>query len=242
MLIGATSAIASAVARLCAGRGDTLWLLARDRRRLESLVDELGPAVAGHEAGDFDDFAANPDRIERAIAGLGGVDVALIAHGDLGDQLASERDFETARAILDTNLLSVVSLVIPLANHLEEQGSGTLAVTSSVAADRGRPRNYTYAAAKAGVNVLFQGLRTRLHARGVAIRILKLGPTDTPMTRDHAKNPLFATPEAVARGILRALEGGRSEVYLPGYWRPIMWGVRWLPEGIFQRVPFLSGR
>jgi len=242
MIIGATSAIAAAVARLCRERGDTLYLLARNGERLEGLASELGSCVAGFEAGDLNDFDANPARIERGLARLGGVDVALMAHGDLGDQLKSEHAFDEARDILDTNFRSVVSLSIPLANALEAQGRGVLAVMSSVAADRGRPRNYSYAAAKAGVNVYLQGLRTRLYGRGVSIRILKLGPTHTPMTRDHDKNALFATPDRIARGILRALAGRRSEVYLPGYWRPIMWGVRLLPEPLFQRISFLSGR
>ena len=52
----------------------------------------------------------------------------------------------------------------------------------------------------------------------------------------------IATPEGVARDILRTIERGRFSAYLPGYWRPSMAVVRNLPEPVFQRIPFLSGR
>lgn len=71
---------------------------------------------------------------------------------------------------------------------------------------------------------------------------LKLGPTHTPMSADHEKNLLFASPERVAAGVLSAIARGCPEAYVPGYWRPIMFIVRNLPEAIFQRVGSLSNR
>jgi decaprenylphospho-beta-D-erythro-pentofuranosid-2-ulose 2-reductase len=86
-------------------------------------------------------------------------------------------------------------------------------------------------------------VRSRLWARGVAVSTFKLGPVDTPMTADHPKNPLFATPAAIARSIVAHLDRGRGgEIHLPWYWAPIMGVVRRLPEPIFQRLAFLSGR
>lgn len=242
LMIGATSAIAAEVARLYAARGDSLYLLARSSEKLESLRASLGSAVIGYETGDFTEAETNPDRIRRAIDALGRVDLALIAHGDLGDQRKSESDYSEAYSQLDNNFLSTVSLLIPLANQLEEQGAGALAVLSSVAADRGRPRNYTYASAKAGINTYLEGLRSRLRKSGVRVHTLKLGPVDTPMTVDHTKDATFSTPKIVARGIVRAIDRGKSSAYVPGRWAIIMAVVRALPEAIFQKIPSLSGR
>jgi short-subunit dehydrogenase len=248
LIVGATSAIASAVARACAERGDRLFLIARDAKALSDLAGELreisglDDCVMGVASGDFNECESNSARVAQGLAALGSVDLALIAHGLLGDQLKSERDYSEARRITATNLDSVISFLIPIANALEAQGRGSVAVMSSVAAERGRPRNYTYAAAKAGVNTYLEGMRTRLWKAGVRVHILKLGPVDSPMTVDHPKNPLFATPDRVAGGILRAIERGRFAPYLPWYWWPIMLVVRNLPEVIVQRIPFLSGR
>ena len=149
---------------------------------------------------------------------------------------------QVAEQIARTNYVSVMALLIPLANHFEQQGGGRLAVLSTVAADRGRPRNYTYAAAKAALNVYLQGVRSRLYARGVGVHVIKLGPVDTPMTVDHAKNALFARSPDAARDILRAIERGKSEAYVPGFWRWIMVVVRNLPEPAFQRIGSLVNR
>jgi len=242
LIIGATSAVATATAKIYAKRGDRLFLIARNREALSALALELGACVVGTQDGDFNDVDDNPGRVALAIDSLGGLDLALIAHGDLGDQLRSERDFAEANSQLEVNLASCISFLIPIANHLEAARGGGIAVMSSVAAERGRPRNYTYAAAKAGVNVYLQGIGSRLWAAGVRVHILKLGPVDTPMTADHQKNFSFSTAEAAAQAIVRGIDRGRREIYVPGWWRPVMAVVRWLPEPIFQRIRFLSGR
>lgn len=242
LILGATSAIAADVARLYAGRGARLFLVGRSEEKLLPLVQELGTAVVGHECGDFaQDGEANGAQVGRAIAALGGLDVCLVAHGLIGDQLRSEAEFAEARRIIDTNFTSVVSQIIPLANHFEAQGSGHLAVISSVAGERGRPRNYTYGAAKGALTTYLQGVRSRLWPH-VHVHTIKLGPVVTPMTVDHPKNALFAQSPEVARQIVAAIDGGVAEPFVPWFWRPIMATVEYLPEPIFQRFGFLSGR
>jgi decaprenylphospho-beta-D-erythro-pentofuranosid-2-ulose 2-reductase len=242
LILGATSAIAAEVARIYSARGDRLHLVGRSRTKLlevaASCVDS--PAVTFATA-DFEHEDAEAV-IREALAALGNIDVALIAHGDLGDQLASESDFAEAERILRINFTSAVALLIPIANHFEHQRRGRVGVITSVAGVRGRPRNYTYGAAKAGLNTYLQGLRSRLYRYGVTVTSLKLGPVDTPMTAHHEKNVWFASPGPVARAIVAAVERGAREPYIPWIWALIMPLVRWTPEPIFQRVKFLSGR
>lgn len=242
LIFGATSAIAAEVAALCIARGDRVHLVGRSASKLKQLEERLAsPRLSAFQA-DFDNLDTNASVVAECINTLGTVDQVLVAHGVLGDQLATEANFEDAHAILRSNLLSAVSLLVPLANHLERQSHGTLAVITSVAGDRGRPRNYTYGAAKGALNLYLQGLRTRLYPFGVRICTLKLGPVHTPMTADHPKNALFAEPKDVARSILKAIDAGAAEVYVPGKWRVIMALVRNAPEAVVQRLSFLSGR
>jgi decaprenylphospho-beta-D-erythro-pentofuranosid-2-ulose 2-reductase len=241
-IFGATSAVAQAVARAYAARGARLALVGRNTRKLRALADELPEHVVFLHAQDFSQTDAAHACVSAVQRELGRIDVALIAHGLLGDQQASEHDVEVALELAQVNFTSVVALLIPLANLLAVQGSGQIAVISSVAAERGRPRNYTYAAAKAALNTYLQGLRSRLYQSGVTVHTIKLGPTDTPMTVDHRKNALFASREQVARGIVAALERNVSEAYVPGFWRYIMFVVRNLPEPVFQRIGALSDR
>lgn len=241
LILGATSAIAAAVARRYAQGGARLHLVGRSREKLQALVAEL-PALTSSTVADFSDVAAAEGVIAEAFTQLGGVDVALIAHGDLGDQLASEQSFAAAEAVLCANFTSAVALLVPLANRLEQARSGVIGVITSVAGDRGRPRNYTYGAAKGALGIYLQGLRSRLYRSNVHVVTLKLGPVDTPMTVSHPKNALFAKPEPVAESIVRALSRHTPEVYVPWFWGAIMPIVRNTPERLFQLLPFLSGR
>jgi short-subunit dehydrogenase len=246
LFLGATSCIAGEVAALHAARGDRLHFVGRNREKLDALVARCASISSANSitsaTADFDDLAANARVIEDSIAAMGGLDRALLAHGALGDQLESERSFDAAEALLRTNLLSAIAQIIPIANHFERQRSGSLGVITSVAGDRGRPRNYTYGAAKGALNVYLQGVRTRLYEAGVKITTIKLGPVDTPMTRDHEKNVFFGRPEPVAKEIVRAMDRGVPEAYVPAIWAAIMPVVTRTPEMIFQRLPFLSGR
>jgi decaprenylphospho-beta-D-erythro-pentofuranosid-2-ulose 2-reductase len=245
LVFGATSAIAVEVAMLHARRGARLHLIGRDPQKLAAAAASCACETAAKvttASADFDDMAANEGLVAAAVAELGGVDSVLIAHGYLGDQLETERSFDAAEKTLRTNFLSVVSLLVPLANHLEAQGRGRLGVITSVAGDRGRPRNYTYGAAKGALNIYLQGLRTRLYASGVTVTTLKLGPVDSPMTKDHKKHLLFGQPARVARGIVHAMDAGTPEAYVPSFWSAIMPVVKNTPERVFQKLSFLSGR
>jgi len=243
LIFGATSAVAAEVAVLCAARGDRLHLVARNPEKLVEVAHRCAAAAqVSTQTADFAELEQNEDCVKRALAALGRVDCVLIAYGELGDQMASERSFTEAERTLRVNFTSVVSLLIPIANHLEQQKAGTVGVITSVAGDRGRPRNYTYGAAKGALNVYLQGLRTRLYASGVSVTTVKLGPVDTPMTRDHDKHLLFGKPKSVARSILHALDARVPEAYVPSFWRAAMPIVKNTPEWLFQRLPFLSGR
>ncbi|MBC8069896.1 MAG: SDR family NAD(P)-dependent oxidoreductase [Deltaproteobacteria bacterium] len=242
LILGATSAIAAEIALRYAQRGATLYLVGRSAEKLTDVCARLGDAVLGWELADLDETARNAAVVERAITTLGGLDIAVIAHGLLGDQRASEHDWAAADQILRTNLASPVSLLLPIADHCERVGAGHIAVLSSVAGDRGRPRNFTYGAAKAGLTVYLQGLRSRLWSAGVGVHTFKLGPVDTPMTVDHPKSILFARADAVAETIVEGIDRGVAEAYVPKFWRPILGVVRRLPESWFQRVGALAGR
>lgn len=247
LVLGATSAIAAEVALLYAGRGARLHLVGRNGGKLAEVAARCSgahptPRQVTTQQADFADLDGGSDVVATALATLGGVDVALIAHGDLGDQRAAEASFAEADRIFRINLLGAVALLVPLANHLEAARGGTLAVITSVAGERGRPRNYTYGAAKGALTLYLQGVRSRLFAAGVTVTTIKLGPVDTPMTVDHEKNLLFATAPRVAAEIVSAIDDGAGEVHVPRFWGAIMPVVRNLPERVFQRLSFLSGR
>jgi len=241
LILGAASAIARAVARDYAQTGARLFLVARDPERLDTIAADLrvrGAAQVDVLAADLVDRDRHPEIVAAAADALPALGTVLIAHGSLPDQQACEADARLALQALDVNFLSVVSLCTEIANLFSARGAGTIAVISSVAGDRGRQSNYVYGAAKGGLNVFLQGLRNRLQPRGVHVLTIKPGFVATPMTAHlpDRNGPLWAQPEDVAHGIIKAIDKQRNDVYLPGFWAIIMLIIRSVPEAIFKRL------
>lgn len=241
LIIGATSAIAQATEELLARGGDEMFLVARNRNRLEAIRDDLRvryEAKVNVGVLDVQGLEQHDAILAEAFEKLGRVDLVIIAHGHLPDQRACEASPDRTLDAFFVNALSVIALLTHLTPRLEAQGHGTVAVISSVAGDRGRRSNYVYGSAKGAVSLFLQGLRSRLHPSGIKVLTIKPGLVDTPMTARFEKGFLWASAPQVAKGILRALEGSRDVVYLPWYWRWIMLVVRMIPERLFKRLSF----
>lgn len=239
LIVGATSAIAEATARRFAARGHSLYLLARNGERLESLAADLkvrGAARVFHAPFEANDLDAQEALLARVDSELGGIDQVLVAHGTLGDQKACEASVEATLQELNTNALSVIALLTRLANRFEAQRHGCIAVIGSVAGDRGRQSNYVYGTAKGALAIFLQGLRNRLAKSHVQVLTIKPGFVDTPMTAAFPKGPLWASPEKIAADIERAIERKRNVLYTPFFWWPIMAVIKSVPEMIFKRL------
>jgi short-subunit dehydrogenase len=240
LIVGATSAIAQATARRFAAKGDHLFVTGRAPERVEMVRQDLavrGAASAGALALDANDRARHEALLDAAEQAMGGLDTVLIAHGVLSEQKACEASVERTLADIETNALGVIALLTLVANRFEARRGGTIAVISSVAGDRGRKSNYVYGAAKGMVTLFLQGLRNRLAAAEVQVLTIKPGFVDTPMTAAIPKGgPLWAKPDAIAEGIVAAIEKKRDVVYLPWFWRWIMLIIRLIPERVFKRL------
>jgi decaprenylphospho-beta-D-erythro-pentofuranosid-2-ulose 2-reductase len=239
LIVGAGSAIAQASARIFAARGDALFLVGRKAPVLEAMAMDLkvrGAAQVCTEVLDANDFAGHGPMLDRAQALLGGLDTVLVAYGTLSDQKACEASADLTVRELTNNAVSVAALLTALAARFEAQRKGTIAVIASVAGDRGRQSNYVYGSAKSLVATFASGMRQRLAKSGVAVITIKPGFVDTPMTAAFRKGALWATPQRVAAGIVRAIDRSAQVVYLPWFWRLIMLIIRAIPEGVFVRL------
>lgn len=241
LVLGATSAIAIGTMRLMAPRGAHFYLVARDGEKLNAIVRDLtvrGASSVTARIADLNDMRLHQPLLEEAAATLGTIEMALIAHGILGTQEEAQASYFHAETILRTNFLSPVSLATWLANYFEATRQGTLAVISSVAGDRGRKSNYVYGAGKGGLNVFLDGVRNRIDRAGVQVLTIRPGFVSTPMTAHLRQGILFASPQAVGRGILRAVASKKDIVYVPGFWAMIMWVVCKIPERVFKKLNF----
>lgn len=258
VIFGACSAIAQATARLWAKKKMHLILIDRDEAKLNIVADDLKVRGAGRVQTFTADLANTGIHAElwsqiknslQATPPAGGLQlpaIVLMAYGTLGNQKAGEKDFAVAEKELQTNFISVVSLLTLIANDFESASAlqatsyklkaASIAVISSVAGDRGRQSNYIYGTAKGALTIFLSGLRNRLAKKGVNVITIKPGFVDTPMTAEFKKGLLWVKPEAIAKGIVNAINKKKSTVYLPWFWRYIMLVINSIPETLFKKM------
>lgn len=240
IIFGATSTLASKTAERYASDGDSLTLVARNQSRLDELRAHLTVLGANNVKSMIHDFS-HLEGIESLISEVSNgtqIDIAIIAHGTLTDQSKSEQDLHYLEQEFNVNALSVIKLCAALANTMEQQKSGTLAVFGSVAGDRGRPSNYSYGATKSAIESFCSGLRCRLFQSNVNLLLIKPGIILTAMTEDLDNLPekLVAKPEVVANDVYEAIRKGKSVLYTPFFWQFIMLVIKFVPNFIFKKL------
>lgn len=242
VIFGATSAIAEQVARQLVSQGASLFCVGRNNNKLTAIVDDLKVRAGTNQkiegfCCDLVNIKQHQAIIERAQDVLGDIDAVLIAHGTLPTQQDCENSVDLTLKEIETNALSIISLLTLLANYFEPKQKGVISVISSVAGDRGRQSNYVYGASKGMVSLFLQGLRNRLAQKGVDVVTIKPGFVDTPMTASFNKSGLlWSKPDKIAQGIVSAMVKGKNEVYLPGFWWGIMFMIKHIPESIFKKM------
>ena len=241
LILGANSAMARALARKLAGPDVRLLLAGRNIQEIEKTAADIQlrcqqcpqPLVFPFEA---DKTETHEAFLRRVLDKAGAIDAAYLFFGQMYAQTEAQNDFRLTREMLMINYVGAVSILEQLAAYMEERRNGLIVGVSSVAGDRGRQSNYLYGSSKAALSAYLQGLRNRLARSNVHVLTVKPGMVDTPMTRDLKKGLLFSKPEVIADGIVRAVRKRKDSVYLPGYWRWIMWVIRQVPETVFKRM------
>lgn len=240
VVIGATSAIAESVCRKYAEQGSKLFLTGRNEQKLEVIAADLkvrGASDLQLAPLDIMEPATFSSVVDKAAVFLGNIDVVLIAPGSLPVQAECETDINQLIQQINLNGTYQIALAQLFANKLKEQKSGTLAVISSPAGDRGRQSNYIYGAAKGGLSIFAQGARNSLNKKGVHVLVIKPGFVITPMTSEFDRSgPLWVKPEVIADAIVSAVDKKKNSIYAPKIWFFIMTIIKSIPEPIFKRL------
>lgn len=232
-VLGSTSTVAIAICRGLAERGCRRFhLLARNLERNQAVANELHERFGAEVSCETVDLLA-PQPFQPHFSEV--FDLYLVAAGNLGDAERARSDAAEAQAITQANFTGLIPWLTAIVSPERIQQPGALWVFSSVAADRGRPSNYHYGAAKAGLLRFCEGLLLRCHGTPFAVRILKAGFIASPMTEGKAPPALCASPEQIAADLLRR-PFRRGIETIPWWWRPLMAVVRRLPARVAAKL------
>ena len=223
LITGASSGLGAEMARQYAERGRELALCARRLDRMEQLREEI---VARHPSAnvviralDVDDHEAVFTVFRDLADTLGGLDRVVVNAGlGKGAPLGTGR-FDANRQTAMTNFVAALAQCEAAMEIFRAAGQGHLVVISSMSALRGLPRNLTtYAASKAGVAALAEGIRAELVGSPIAVTTLYPGYIASEMNEQAAQRaPMIASTEHGVRAIVRASEREVAEAVVPAW-------------------------
>ncbi|MFD6389054.1 SDR family oxidoreductase [Nocardia sp. NPDC055029] len=242
VITGASSGLGAEMARQFAARGHDLGLCARRVDRLDALRAELvaaHPGIVVHTAAlDVTDDAAVQTTFEKFRAEFGTLDRVVVNAGiGHGAALGTGGHAANRRTAL-TNFVGALSQSEHALAVFRAQGHGHLVLISSFSAVRGMRRSMTtYAASKAGVAALAEGLRSE-RIPGVDISLICPGYIRSEMTQDQADRAKFMVDTETGVGaMVRAIEARKAVAYVPAWpWVPLAVAIKVLPLSIVRKL------
>lgn len=240
LILGATSAIAIATARLWAEKRYTFILIGRNQSRLDAVQKDLiarGAVNVKTAVCDVTPTEEFTTLFSKLLSDETQIDIFFIASGMLPSQEACETYPEPLSYNIDVNAKSSLIALNLVSQFMVKQNYGQILVITSVAGDRGRKSNFAYGAAKKMVSVFVEGLAHKFHKTPINVIDIKPGLVNSPMTQHiDKKGALWSSPEKIA-GIIVKHEASQSRtVYAPPFWFFIMLVIRSMPSIIFRRT------
>jgi short-subunit dehydrogenase len=238
-LIGASSGIGEATARLLMQRGARVALTSRNEAALKHLAD----AQAHVAAADITDRASLQAAFDDICSTFGGIDIAIINAGTHRPVRAWELDAIAAEKLVQVNLVGAINASALLAPYFAQSGGGRLALTASVAGYGGLPTGLVYGATKAALINFAETLYLDLAPRGVAVHLINPGFVKTPLTDlNNFKMPALIEAGEAAREILAGIERGAFEIHFPRRFTRMMKWLNLLPySSYFPLVHKITG-
>ena len=242
LVLGGTSDIALAVTRrLVNDRTTTVVLAGRDDAALARSAEELrahGATLVETVLFDAGDLSSAAPTIDAAFAAAGGsIDLVLVAVGLLGDQDKLDDDAQGTASLFSVNLTWPAAALAALRPRLIAQGTGHVAVFSSVAGVRVRRANFTYGSTKAGLDAFTQGYAESLRPSGVLVQIIRPGFVRTKMTEGMAEAPFTTDVDTAADTIVKGLSTKAPVVWSPSILKVVFMAMVHLPSVLWRRLP-----
>lgn len=242
LITGASSGLGRGMAREFAKLGCNLALCARRTDRLDELKAELTAqhpgihvAVRALDVNDYDQIF----EVFRAFRDeLGTLDRVIVNAGLGKGQPVGTGYFYANRQTAETNFIAALAQCEAAVEIFREQKAGHLVTISSMSAMRGMPKNLTtYAATKAGLAALTEGIRADLMRTPIKVTTIFPGYIRSEINEKVKKTPFMVDTETGCRALVKAIEKEPATACVPWWpWTPLGFLMRNLPLKIVAKM------
>ena len=243
LITGASSGLGAEMARQFAAKGYDLALCARRTEKLEALKAEILAADPTRRVELRALDVTNDDQVFEVFrafhADFGSLEKIIINAGlGKGAPLGTGR-YDANRETAMTNFVAALCQSEAAMEIFREQNAGHFVMISSMSAVRGMPKNLTtYAATKAGVAHLAEGLRAELYGKPIKVTVLYPGYIASEMNEKvDQSTPLMATTEKGVRSMVSAIEREVGSAAVPALpWAPLGVVMKHAPMPVFKKL------
>ena len=239
IIIGATSGIGGEIAKIYIAQG---WQVGIAGRREEALTALAATAPAQVKTQVIDVTSADaPEQLKSLIEKLGGMDLFLLSSG-IGSQnvkLEPEIELNTAR----TNVEGLIRMVTTAYRFFKEQGSGHLAVISSVAGTKGLGSAPAYSATKRFQNTYIDALAQLARMERLSIQFTDIRPgfVATALLKNR-KYPLLMRADSTAQHIVKALANKKRVAIIDTRYAILVFFWQLIPRWLWERLPIRNDK
>lgn len=242
LITGASSGLGAGMAREFAALGRNLALCARRTERLEQLRDELlathpgiTVSVRALDVNDHDQVFA----VFRAFRGdLGTLDRVIVNAGMGKGASLGTGHFSANRRTAETNFVAALAQCEAALEIFRAQKAGHLVTIASVAAVRGMPRAVTtYAATKAGLAALTEGIRADVLRTPIVVSTIFPGYIRSEINEKVTNTPFMVDATTGCRALVRAIEREKARAYVPAWpWAVVAFLMKRMPLSMVARM------
>ncbi|MGZ4436743.1 MAG: SDR family oxidoreductase [Nocardioidaceae bacterium] len=242
LITGASSGLGAEMARQLAARGHDLALCARRTERLEELRAEI---VARHpgcrvevRALDVDDHEQVFEVFRAFADDFGTLDRVIVNAGlGKGAPLGTGR-FDANKQTAMTNFVGALAQTEAALEVFRKQNAGHLVMISSMSAMRGMPKAVTtYAATKAGVAHLAEGVRADVMGTPITVSVIYPGYIRSEMNERVKNAPFIVSTEKGVAAMVDAIEKEKPSARVPSWpWVPLGTAMRHLPLPLARKL------
>jgi short-subunit dehydrogenase len=223
ILTGASEGVGAAAARLFADAGANLMLVARNRKNLEAIADELrDKARVEIFPMDVSDADSCEDLFKKTLFEFGRIDVLVNNAGFHARGNVEDNSADDLVRTIDVNLRAPIMLMRLALPHIREAGGGAIINVASLAGRTPVPGSASYSASKFGLRAFTFALAEEIRDSDIKLAAVSPGPiatqfilADIDKTSDLTFSQPMSSAEDVAQAILDLCGNNQRELSIP---------------------------